>query len=118
MTPQEIFLWKYLKGNNLGFKFQRQYGMGKYIVDFYCPNKKFVIEIDGIQHNDNRDREYDEERTKYLESLNCKVLRFWNNEINTNMDGVLESIRRELNHITLVFDHPSYLKRGKTSNEK
>lgn len=95
-TPQEIILWSKLRHKNLGVKFQRQHGIGSYIVDFYCPKKKLIIEIDGIQHDNINDKNYDSERTKYFESLGFKVLRFWNNEINTNMEGVLIKIESEI----------------------
>ena len=96
-TLQERVLWLYLKSSGLGYKFQRQHSIGNYIVDFYCRDKNLIIEIDGIQHDDIDDRLYDEERTMYFESLGYKVVRFWNNEINTNIDGVLLKIGGYLN---------------------
>jgi very-short-patch-repair endonuclease len=95
-TIQERMLWSKLRGGNLGFKFQRQHSIGKYVVDFYCSSKKLIIEIDGIQHDNIQDKDYDTERTKYFESLGYKVLRFWNNEINTNIDGVIMLIQEIL----------------------
>ena len=95
-TIQERMLWSKLKGSNIGYKFQRQHSIGKYIVDFYCPIKKLIVEIDGIQHGDIEDKKYDTERTEYFEFLGYKVLRFWNNEINTNMDGVMMKIKEGL----------------------
>lgn len=89
-TPQEIILWKYLRRSNLGFKFERQHSIGPYIVDFYCPKKKLIIEIDGSQHLDNK--WYDKERTDYLINLGYQVLRFWNDDINRNLIGVLAKI--------------------------
>jgi very-short-patch-repair endonuclease len=93
-TPQEILLWLKLKNSQLGFKFRRQHSIGGYIADFYCPTKKLVIEIDGSQHFVNQ--EYDENRSKYLEGLGIKVIRFWNNEINVNIDAVVDKIMSEL----------------------
>jgi very-short-patch-repair endonuclease len=90
-TPQELKLWLYLKNKNLGYKFRRQQGIGNFIVDFCCPAKKLIIEIDGSQHIENE--EYDEKRTLYLESLGYKVLRFWNNEINDNIESVVNKIK-------------------------
>jgi very-short-patch-repair endonuclease len=90
-TPQEAILWSRLRRSELGIKFRRQHAFGKYIVDFYCPALKLVIEIDGSQHEDNQN--YDTERTKYLESFGIRVLRFWNNEINKNIDGVMLKIQ-------------------------
>lgn len=94
-TEEEIILWTQLKNNQLNYKFRRQSSFNKYIVDFYCPSKKLVIEIDGSQHlRDNLN--YDNERTKYLGSLGLKVLRIWNNDIRYNLAGVLEEIRHNL----------------------
>jgi very-short-patch-repair endonuclease len=94
-TPQETILWSKLRNNQLGFKFKRQYSVGAYVLDFYCPLKKLAIEIDGSQHIENK--EYDLERSSYLSVFNIKVIRFWNNEINTNIDGVILKIMSELN---------------------
>lgn len=91
-TPQEIILWSRLRRSQLGHKFRRQHSIGNYIVDFYCPEKKLIIEIDGGQHDEKNIRKYDENRTKYLESLGLKVLRFWDNEINNNVSGVISTI--------------------------
>jgi len=94
-TPQEIILWSRLRNNQLGYKFRRQHSVGKYIVDFYCSEKRLIIEIDGSQHIEEQ-KQYDEERSKYLESLNFKVLRFWDNEVNNNLEGVLLKIIEDL----------------------
>ncbi len=93
-TPQESILWARLRRKHLGHKFKRQYSVGPYILDFYCPTKKLAIEIDGSQHLENK--EYDQERTDYLSILEIKVLRFWNNEINNNINGIVEKILSEL----------------------
>ncbi len=74
--------------------------MGPYVLDFYCPQKKLAIEIDGSQHLENK--EYDTERTEYLSILGIKVLRFWNNEINANIDGVVVKIINELDSLPLL----------------
>ena len=91
-TPQETLLWSKLKNSQTGFKFRRQHSIGGYIVDFYCPSRRLVIEIDGSQHFIKDNQEYDETRTKFFEGLDIKVLRFTNAEINTNLDGVVEKI--------------------------
>jgi very-short-patch-repair endonuclease len=95
-TSQEIILWSRLRKSQLGYKFRRQHSIGKYIVDFYCPGKKLIIEVDGGQHNEENIRKYDENRTKYFESLNLKVLRFWDNDINNNLSSVVSEI---VNHL-------------------
>ena len=88
-TPQEQKMWSILRAKQFqGLHFVRQYPIGKYIVDFACRSKKKIIEIDGGQHNETKNREDDEIRTKYLEALGYKVIRFWNNEINDNIEGV------------------------------
>jgi very-short-patch-repair endonuclease len=92
-TPQEIILWLQLKDSNLGYKFRRQHSIGPYIVDFYCPEKKLVIEIDGSQHGEVDAKEYDEERDAYLDSLGLTVLRFWNSEVNNHLPVVLQKIK-------------------------
>ncbi|MEK7190312.1 MAG: endonuclease domain-containing protein [Patescibacteria group bacterium] len=94
LTPQELKLWFYLKNNKLGVKFRRQHGIGPYIVDFYCKEKNLVIEIDGSLHKDAKD--YDKERNAYIETLGLKVLRFWNSEIDKNIEGVLKKIKENL----------------------
>jgi len=76
----------------LNCKLYRQYGVGEYILDFFCPNLKLAIEIDGGQHNSNEGIETDMVRTKFLEQQNIKVIRFWNNEVSENFDGVVKRI--------------------------
>ena len=93
-TQEETILWSKLRNNQLGFKIKRQYSVGPYVLDFYCPSKKLAIEIDGSQHIENK--EYDVERSDYLSVFGIKVIRFWNNEINVNIDGVLNKIISEL----------------------
>jgi very-short-patch-repair endonuclease len=89
-TSEETLLWKHLQHCRLGFKFRRQHSIGPYIVDFYCAKKKLIIEVDGKQHLQNL--EYDEERTMYLKHLGYKVIRFWNSEINNNIQKVVSTI--------------------------
>ena len=93
-TPQESILWARLRRGQASYKFKRQYSVGPYVLDFYSPLKKLAIEIDGSQHLQNK--VYDKERTQYLSILGIKILRFWNNEINSNINGVMEKILSEL----------------------
>jgi very-short-patch-repair endonuclease len=95
LTPQEFKLWFYLKNKNLGVKFRRQQGVGPYVADFYCKEKNLIIEIDGSPHL--KTKEYDKERDDYIKILDIKVLRFWNNEIDQNIEWVLKKIREEIN---------------------
>jgi len=92
MTNAEIVLWLKLKGKQLGYKFRRQHGIGKYIVDFYCAELKLIIEIDGDVHALDKQTQLDEERQKYLESLHYKVIRYNNNDILTNINGALDDL--------------------------
>jgi very-short-patch-repair endonuclease len=87
-TDVEKKIWQELRSNRFeGYKFRRQHDIGNYVVDFVCLQQKLLIELDGGQHSDQK--EYDDERTKYLEGLGYKVLRFWNNEVMQNMEGVM-----------------------------
>ena len=88
-----------MRGKNFEYVFKRQHSIGRFIADFYCPTKNLIIELDGSQHLDNK--EYDQERTWYFESLGIKVIRFWNNEVNNNLNGVLMKIKEELDSTAL-----------------
>jgi very-short-patch-repair endonuclease len=91
LMPAERKLWANLRGNQLnGIYFRRQHAIGKYVVDFCAPREKLIIELDGSQHLDQE--EYDQERTKYLEEQGYKVIRFWNNQVLNDMDGVIRAI--------------------------
>ena len=94
MTGEERILWACLKGKKMGHLFYRQHSIDCYIVDFYCPARKLVIELDGSHHIDNK--EYDEMRTKYLNSCGYKVIRFWNSEVKNNLRGVWKCIEENL----------------------
>jgi very-short-patch-repair endonuclease len=94
-TPQEIMLWSRLKNKQLGYKFRRQHSFGKYIVDFYCREKSLIIQLDGSQHMEQKN--YDSQRTAFFETKGLRVMRFWNNEVNTNIRGVLMKIQELLN---------------------
>ena len=94
MTLGEITLWKYLRGSQLGFKFRRQSSIGPYILDFYCPKNKLIIEIDGSEHLNAKD--YDEERDRFLLSQGYRVVRFTNKKIIQEIKTVLTKINLEL----------------------
>ena len=90
-TDAEHRLWQYLRNRQLeGCKFRRQHPFGDYILDFACLERKVVIELDGGHHADNV--QYDNARTAYLERCGYRVLRFWNNEVFENIEGVVEVI--------------------------
>jgi very-short-patch-repair endonuclease len=88
----ENLLWQQLRGKQFaGLKFRRQQPIDNYIVDFVCFEKRVVIEVDGGQHASKRDK--DAERDECLIRNGFKILRFWNNEVLQNMNGVSEVIR-------------------------
>lgn len=96
-TEAEKILWARLRNRQLaGVKFRRQQPIGRYIVDFVSFKNRITVEIDGGQHNERRITEKDEERTLCLKEEAYRILRFWNNEIMKNIDGVLEVIRGTL----------------------
>lgn len=90
-TYEERILWNYLKNSQLGFKFRRQQSIGGYIVDFYCPSKKVVIEIDGEYHN--FQKESDRVREIFLSSLGIAILRFSNGSVRCHIHKVLHTIK-------------------------
>ena len=95
MTPQERHLWyDYLK--NLPITVRRQYNIGKYIVDFYVPTAKLVVELDGSQHYEQENRGSDITRDAALENMGIRVLRYSNKEINEQFDRVCDDIRLHL----------------------
>lgn len=96
-TDEEEMFWFEVRNSKLGLRFKRQESIGRYIVDFYCPKKKLAIEIDGLQHKNNA--EYDEERTRYLNNYGIKVLRFWNEEVNSDITKVMEKVVQTLSCI-------------------
>jgi very-short-patch-repair endonuclease len=92
-TYAERLLWKYLRGKQFAqLKFRRQQPIDHYIVDFVCFEKRVIVEVDGGQHS--IEREKDIEREDYLRRNGFKVLRFWNNEVLQNIEGVLEEIEK------------------------
>ena len=99
-TDAERLLWRYLKAKRMnGLKFRRQEPIGRFIVDFVCYEKKLIIEADGSQHVLEKGK--DEARTQWLNAQGFKVMRFWNNEIMTNIDGVMERIKSECSQADL-----------------
>ena len=96
MTDTEKRLWFYLRAKKFGVIFHRQYSIENYVVDFYCPKFKMAIELDGSQHNDDKNKMYDQYRTATLKQHGVRVLRFWNNQIVNNIKDVLEIIWDEV----------------------
>ncbi len=95
-TDTESILWHYFRNRGLNnIKFRRQVPIGKYIADFLCMDKKLIIELDGSQHLEDENAQYDKERTEYLTKLGYKVIRIFNNDISKNINGVLGYILQE-----------------------
>jgi very-short-patch-repair endonuclease len=105
-TDAEYRLWQHIRNRQLdGWKFRRQMPFDHYIADFVCAELKLIIEIDGGQHAEVG--LYDAERTKYLQSEGYQLVRFWNNEVLGNTDGVLERIAEILVERAKELDAPS-----------
>ena len=96
LTDAERALWQEIRSKQLGVKFRRQAPIGPYIADFLSHDAKLVIEVDGGQHG--QAKEYDARRTAFIEEQGYKVLRFWNNEILENKEGVLTRVAEVLRH--------------------
>lgn len=94
-TEAERILWQHLRLRQFGgYKFRRQQPLGNYIVDFVCLGKRLVVEVDGGQHNSQHS--YDERHDAWLEQQGFRVLRFWNNEVLQNVEGVKGAIWQAL----------------------
>ena len=106
-TDVENLLWQRLRNRNLGgLKFRRQSTVGPYVADFLCAELRLIVELDGGQHSE----EVDAKRTADLESLDFHVIRFWNHEVNENLNGVLKRIIEVANAL------PSRFKAGQPSS--
>ena len=85
-TQHERLLWRHLRNRQLqGWKFRRQHPVDRYIIDFYCPEARLAIELDGGGHNFANRESLDQKRTRFLASKNILVLRFWNYQINREL---------------------------------
>ena len=94
-TDAENRLWYFLRDRRfMGVKFRRQVPVGPYVVDFLCVPASLIVEADGGQHSERV--EYDEARTKYLEANGYRVVRFWNNDVMGNIEGVMQAIAMAL----------------------
>jgi very-short-patch-repair endonuclease len=92
-TQAEFDLWQHLKGRQLlGMKFRRQHSFGDFVMDFYCPEARLAIELDGAPHYTEEGILADKERDEILESYGIKVLRFSNNELKEDFSRVLKVI--------------------------
>lgn len=96
LTDAERILWSRLKGKQLGWQFRIQHPVGPYIADFACVRLKLIVELDGATHGSADERAHDMRRTQYLEDLGWGVVRYWNDEVYRNLDGVLDGISARL----------------------
>ena len=100
MTKAEVLLWVELKNKKLGVRFLRQFSINAYVVDFYCPSLKLVIEVDGVTHQTAEEKEYDKRRESEIGQLEIQFIRFTNPEIYEALDQVLESIKNKIEELT------------------
>ena len=101
MTAAEALVWSRLRNNLvLGYKFRRQYSVGPYVIDFYCPALKLAVEIDGDSHFVTEAIDNDQRRQAFIESFGIQFLRFTNHEVNRGMDAVLEKICQVVQELT------------------
>jgi very-short-patch-repair endonuclease len=95
LTDAEQKLWRHIRNRQIkGFRFRRQAPIGNYIVDFVCFEKKLIIELDGGQHSEQQ--EYDHHRSLWLKSKGYTVIRFWNNDVLNNIEGIMEVILKKI----------------------
>jgi len=91
-TKAEALLWDSLRNRSIGKKFRRQYPTEGFILDFYCPELKICIEIDGQIHKNEEQLKYDQERSRTLKEQGISILRFWNSEVLNDLPSVLKTI--------------------------
>ena len=109
-TPAERHLWRHLNKRQLdGYKFCRQMPVGPFVCDFLCREARLAIEVDGGQHCESK---RDQSRTAFLEREGFRVIRFWNNEVQGNIEGVVEAIRLELGRADCPHPQPLPLAGG------
>lgn len=96
-TLAEKLLWRNLRNRGLaGFKFRRQYSVGYFVLDFYCPELKLAIEVDGYSHESEAAKKYDAERQEIIEVYGVRFLRITDEEVYENLEKILEKINREI----------------------
>jgi very-short-patch-repair endonuclease len=103
-TEAEKVLWAHLRNRQVyDMKFFRQYRIGPYILDFYCPTLKLAVELDGGQHNQCENKEYDSTRSEYLKVQEIDVIRFWNHEVLLDVQSVLAELMLKVTPLNLPF---------------
>ncbi len=109
MTKPEVILWSVLqRKQQLGYRFLRQYSIGCFVVDFYCPKLKLAIEIDGISHNSNKAKQYDKEREEGIKIKEIKFLRFTNEQVLNNLNAVIKSVRIKIVGVESQINHSGF----------
>jgi very-short-patch-repair endonuclease len=100
-TETEKILWEYISKNKIkSLRFLRQYSIGPYILDFYCPKIRLGIELDGGVHDKKETKLYDKDREKYLRGLDVSVIRFWNNDVLKNTKAVLDKLLNKIEQLS------------------
>lgn len=101
-TEAEKTFWAHIRNRSFqGVRFFRQYSIGPYILDFYCPKANIAVELDGGQHSLDERREYDAARSAFLTGHGIEVMRFWNHDVLQNIDGVLTRIAERITPLDL-----------------
>jgi crossover junction endodeoxyribonuclease RuvC len=95
-TSEERLLWDRVRNNQLGVKFRRQFSVMGYVVDFYCPKSRLVVELLGGVHKNKEQQIYDEHRENYLKAFSIRILKFWNSDVENNLDKVIFEIKNNL----------------------
>ncbi len=109
-TGAEVVLWLNVKGHQLhGLKFRRQFGVGRYILDFYCPKIRLAIELDGPSHESPWARAYDQRRQKEIERCGIRFLRFTDDEVLGNVRNVVRVIEAEVQTILAEANHHPFV---------
>lgn len=117
-TDAERLMWRLLRGRQMGgFKFRRQKPIGAYILDFYCPQKKLAIELDGGGHAEKEQALYDAQRSAYLKKAGIQVLRFWNHQVLQETEAVLQKIWNTLHRPPSPHPSPASGRGSDDSNE-
>ena len=101
MTKAEVLLWIQLKNKQLlGQRVLRQYSVGPYVLDFYIPKLKLAIEVDGVTHTTDEEKEYDRHRQEEIENLGIRFLRFRNPEVYAEMSSALQKIKDKVKELS------------------
>ena len=118
MPSAESVLWSKLRRRQLGYKFRRQYSVGPYVVDFYCPEFRLAIEVDGDSHFQNGAQARDNDREAFIKSFGIDVLRFRNVEVFEQLNDVLEAIVRQLSQAPKPPCSPLLSKGGRNATKE